>query len=691
MPIIEVEAVTKTYRARSGGRALVGRGGLGDLLRGRRSSVITALKGVSFSVDPGESLGIIGANGSGKSTLLKIIAGVTVPTTGTVRVYGRVASLLELGAGFHPMLTGRENIYLNAGILGMRHAEVAEKFEEIVKFSGIGDFIDNPVDTYSSGMYVRVAFAVAAFTNPEVFLIDEVLSVGDEEFQRKCRRRIGELMEQGNTIVFVSHDLGIVNTLCNRVVLLSGGEMIVRDSPKKTIDFYLRQVGASKGLHTFSQGPVEVTVSNGRISVFHEQNEVTAPAGFQFKMVNLGQWHSSMDADWEIVERSSTGCLARGRLPKLPVVLVWRIGFEDGDLTWDIAFECEREAHVDSFELNLFFPLPYSRFLYDDDSGSFPELSPEDVNWTVVVAPELLCEEAALLTDEGSALPPVLIALEGRWPHLRGFMGNTDYMTGCRVLQAWARLVDEGEPLSAGRHEVLTARFKLGQDPDAVAGGVGRRGARRTLEQGRLKARFERGWLRLFWDDVEVTSQLHVYASLLIGNLWNDSTQLRWETFEREENLLRIGGVSRRFPFGMVWEVGLVAGGLSVEIWLDALDDLSVQEYHTSVMLASSYAEWETEHESGRFPAFASDEDDWRHINRDYGVGGFARAWGEGVPDLRLEVNSDREPVRMTVINTGIQQRSRVLQALRTPERELLHLEKGRHGYFSGRILVGKT
>ncbi|NLF58354.1 MAG: ABC transporter ATP-binding protein, partial [Candidatus Hydrogenedens sp.] len=258
MRVIEAEHVGKSFPARRGARDLRGKGGLRDWLLGRKTETFEALRDISFSVEQGESLGIIGRNGSGKSTLLSILAGVTLPTTGTVTVRGRVASLLELGAGFHPILTGRENVYLNAGLLGMRHAQTDAVFDEIVKFSGIGPFIDQPVETYSSGMYVRIGFSVAVHSNPDIFLVDEVLSVGDEEFQRRCRRKIGELREQGKTIVFVSHDLGIVNALCGRVVLLSDGRMLDRGTTQKTVNYYLRQVGAEKGTHTFSRGDLEV-------------------------------------------------------------------------------------------------------------------------------------------------------------------------------------------------------------------------------------------------------------------------------------------------------------------------------------------------------------------------------------------------------------------------------------------------
>lgn len=688
MAIIEVEHVTKTFSARPGRQVLIGRGGLGDLLRGRRAGKNTALEDISFTVEPGESLGIIGANGSGKSTLLKIIAGVTAPTSGTVNVYGRVASLLELGAGFHPMLTGRENVYLNAGILGMRHAQVDKVFDQILDFSGIAEFIDNPVDTYSSGMYVRIGFAVAAYTNPDIFLIDEVLSVGDEEFQRRCRQRIGELVEEGKTIVFVSHDLAIVNTLCDRVVLLSQGTMIQRDSPRKTIDFYLRQVGAEKGLHSFAKGPLEVIMCDGRLSVFHQQTEITAPLGFQFRLFNLGQWHPTPDADWEVTERSDTGCTARGRLPKLPVTVIWQLRIEQDALVWDIAFECEREIDIESFEVLLYFPTAYTQWCYDEESGPFPEIVPGDLIWAIIVAPELLCEEAALLPAEGTPLPPLQVEFEPHMPHLRGAWTNSDYMMGCRIFQGGARRSVSEEPLQAGRHDVMTVRLKTIADQDAFTQRLHKRGTRRVLEQGPLAARFERGQIQLSYNEREITSLMHLYASIQIGNLWNDSQNLRWETFERQGDRLQFGGTSRRFPFAMTWELSPAEQGIALEIWLEALDTIDVQEHHTSIMLIPDYKHWQTQHESGGFPDIDPAQNDWIHLNQNYTQGLFAKATGEGLPTVTLEANPERLPLRMTIINTGYQQRARVLQALRTPDHALIRFEKGRHLYFSGSISV---
>src|SRR3978361_126350 len=188
------------------------------------SNVIWSLKDLNFEVEQGDAIGIIGRNGAGKSTLLKILSQVTSPTTGSVKVKGRIASLLEVGTGFHPELTGRENIFLNGAILGMRKAEIKRKFDEIVDFSGVERYIDTPVKRYSSGMYVRLAFAVAAHLESEILIVDEVLAVGDWAFQKKCIGKMGELSSRdGRTVLFVSHQLGMLAQLCSKSMLLQNG------------------------------------------------------------------------------------------------------------------------------------------------------------------------------------------------------------------------------------------------------------------------------------------------------------------------------------------------------------------------------------------------------------------------------------------------------------------------------------
>lgn len=206
------------------------------------SDIVWSLKDLNFEIEQGDAVGIIGRNGAGKSTLLKILSRVTAPTTGSIKLKGRIASLLEVGTGFHPELTGRENIYLNGAILGMRKAEIKRKFDEIVDFAGIERYIDTPVKRYSSGMYVRLAFAVAANLESEILIVDEVLAVGDAEFQKKCLGKMGEVSKgEGRTILFVSHHMGSIQSLCNKGMVLSNGKVIHDGSVSSCINKYLQQ------------------------------------------------------------------------------------------------------------------------------------------------------------------------------------------------------------------------------------------------------------------------------------------------------------------------------------------------------------------------------------------------------------------------------------------------------------------
>jgi lipopolysaccharide transport system ATP-binding protein len=249
-PIIKADGLAKQYRVgvnepsyRTLRDAITGVAAAPFKLLSRsrraRGELVWALDGVSFEAQPGDVIGIIGRNGAGKSTLLKILSRITEPTRGRVDLYGRVSSLLEVGTGFHPELTGRENVYLNGAILGMTRVEINRKFDEIIAFSGIEKFIDTPVKWYSSGMYLRLAFSVAAHLEPEILIIDEVLAVGDASFQRKCLNKMQSVSEQGRTVLFVSHDMTAVTRLCPRAILLDQGKIFSDGPAHEVVSAYL--------------------------------------------------------------------------------------------------------------------------------------------------------------------------------------------------------------------------------------------------------------------------------------------------------------------------------------------------------------------------------------------------------------------------------------------------------------------
>lgn len=254
-PAIRIEGVSKRYRlgaVRRGGTNLTEQltGGLRRVwsaLRGGGepdpANDFWALRDVSFEVQPGEVVGIIGRNGAGKSTLLKVLSRITGPTAGRIEIRGRVGSLLEVGTGFHPELTGRENVFLNGSMLGMSRREIGRKFDEIVGFAGVEQFLDTPVKRYSSGMYVRLAFAVAVHLEPEILIVDEVLAVGDSGFQRRCFQKMDEIRRSGRTVLVVSHNLGALQTLCTRAVQLERGQLVGEGDVASEVSRYLNRLG----------------------------------------------------------------------------------------------------------------------------------------------------------------------------------------------------------------------------------------------------------------------------------------------------------------------------------------------------------------------------------------------------------------------------------------------------------------
>lgn len=229
--------------------------------RAIEENYIWALRDVSFDLEEGHVLGIIGRNGAGKSTLLKVLSRVTEPTKGTVTVRGRVGSLLEVGTGFHPELTGRENIYLNGAILGMKRGEIEKKFDEIVDFSEVEQFIDTPVKRYSSGMYLRLAFAVAAHLEPEILVVDEVLAVGDAEFQRKCLGKMNDVAAQGRTVLFVSHNMSAILRLTQEAIVMNKGQMVFRGSTNEAVDQYLSSGQSQAGERAWEPGDVPASAA----------------------------------------------------------------------------------------------------------------------------------------------------------------------------------------------------------------------------------------------------------------------------------------------------------------------------------------------------------------------------------------------------------------------------------------------
>ncbi len=316
---IKVENISKRYQIGDSQSYLTLRDKLVELpsqiFKGpKKNKEFWALRGVSFEVKKGEVIGIMGRNGAGKSTLLKILARITEPTRGTITMHGRVASMLEVGTGFNPELTGRENIYLNGAIIGMTKKEIKAQFTAIVEFSGISKFLDTPVKHYSSGMYVRLAFAVAAHLDSDILLVDEVLAVGDAEFQRKCLRKMTDLARSGRTVIFVSHSSSSIAQLCDKTILIEGGKITAMGKTQTIINKYINSLEARKLAYIHKNNPKQaislrkvnvVTSSSDNIVYYDEAFKIKIMYDINEPVDNCTVWLALQDSEGLVAFTSS--------------------------------------------------------------------------------------------------------------------------------------------------------------------------------------------------------------------------------------------------------------------------------------------------------------------------------------------------------------------------------------------------
>ncbi len=377
---IRVEGLSKLFRRTSSGhqmRTLKSALLQGNLVQGLTAEEsIPAVQDVSFRVGRGEAVGLIGSNGSGKSTLLKIVAGILKPTHGKLEVNGRVAALIELGAGFHPEISGRENIYINGAVLGLTRRELDERYDSIVEFSGLASFIDEPVKNYSSGMYVRLGFAVAIHTDPDVLMVDEVLSVGDEAFAHRCLRRIQEFLGRGRTLLLVSHSLDLIEVVCDRAIWLEKGKLRLDGHPRQVVDAYRTSIA-------------EDEAAEHREAMAARQDEGTdseKPPAIDEKPGEVLRWGS------RVAEIEKLRVLAGGEE---------RYHLRSGE---DVSFEIHVKAHqaLDDFVFGLAIATPRGHEIWGtntDIAGYVPDLLPVGSSRVCLECPGLRLGPGEYLID----------------------------------------------------------------------------------------------------------------------------------------------------------------------------------------------------------------------------------------------------------------------------------------------------
>lgn len=435
MQLVKLDNISKCYQIRYGEPLFSSL--ILHRLRKVKREPFWALKNISLEVSSGESVGIIGENGAGKSTLLRILTGVTSPTMGTTEVKGRIGSLLDLGAGFHPYLTGRENIFLNGTLLGMDKKRIKELFTQITDFADLGEFIDVPVNKYSNGMYLRLGFSIAVHLDTDILIVDEVLAVGDEEFQRKCLDKVIELISMGKSLVLVSHDLNLVRTVCKKVGWLNNGRLLDFGDPHRITSQYLLDVSRRQGMAILENFPLTIVFQKGKLLLFWHGIELTKNLCGYTSVFSMGSWEDSTQAKWDI-RLSGNKISATGTWFKIPLIQTWEIELTDKDIIWQINQNVKEPLAIEHDTINLMLSENFNRWQLGAQKDEFP-LEFSQNFWSKSISPETQKEYPSItlfpLDSLEGHFPKVSFNLNTGFHEYIGVVANTDSYYRARVIQ----------------------------------------------------------------------------------------------------------------------------------------------------------------------------------------------------------------------------------------------------------------
>ncbi|MDD5691786.1 MAG: ABC transporter ATP-binding protein [Candidatus Omnitrophica bacterium] len=679
MPIIKFQDAWEMYRIKF-------------IIEGKASwQNFWALRGVSFSMEKGETLGIIGENGAGKSTVLKLIAGMLNPDRGQVNVSGRVAGLLELGAGFQPELTGRENIFLQSELFGLSREEIDKGHRKIVDFAEIGKFIDAPVKCYSQGMFVRLAFAIAIHMDPDIFLIDDTLSVGDEYFQKKCIKEIFKLKESGKTVVIVTHDLALLQKLCKRAIFLKNGMMVSDGNASKTTSFYSQALGSPKGSAIIRKKDLSLVFNNGRVLLNWKGNQITAPSGIYTAFGLSGRWYNSSQAEWEL--RDTAGMLmATGKFPHLGLTQIWSLRVsDDNEISWDMEIEPEKEAPLPEVYFNAFLDKGYNKWVLDQDAGDFPDIKEEDKSWMPVFSKNgtAVCIGVYQQDSASGELPVLLFENPPLKYPVQGSISNSDYFNPGRILQFKAVPLIAAVPDQTGRISCFSGKIIVGIGD--INGHISRMQNESAISNGRLKLAFDKGRIRLFFDNIPLTKAEHMHSAFFAQQRWHSSDSGRWKLEKESESKMTARGSWDNFGIRQIWQINICDdSSFTWDVDLEVDRDTAIQQQRLRCFFPGDFKLFFSEFASGEFSdKFTDREVDLLQRCVWLGPAELSDRAGK-LPRVSLFF-SEKLDNFVKVFNSDFYSKARLLHVEKVEPEENMVFSPGRHECFKARFVFGKN
>jgi len=561
-----------------------------------------ALKDISFKIRKGEAVGLIGENGAGKSTVLKLIAGILCPDRGEINVAGKVAGLLELGAGFQSELTGRDNIYLSASLFGLNNDEANNIYEQIVDFAALGKFIHAPVKCYSQGMFVRLAFAIAIHMNPDTLLIDDTLAVGDEFFQKKCIKKVFQLKEQGTTIVFVSHDANMIQRLCNRVIFLKEGRLIKDDASDKVIPLYTQTIGAQKGVGIIKRGCLSVVFNNGRMFLNWQGRLLTSGSG-GYALLRIGDMdYSSLQASWEVEVGENGVLVAKGTLYQLGLKQVWRLELtESNEIKWSIEVESDKPGEIRQGYVNIMLRNEYSQWFTPLEKGDFSSPAEDNIERAALLPGRTIRKSIGLVSSQRSK-GYVSVAFET----LKESSGSdcqiwTDYGLDCRMLQYRQDRL-QNISVSQGQSFMLF-KGKILLDIPEVKNYLEKLKNESVLYSNEAMLKFTKGQLTLSWNSMLLTKSNTINAFIKIDNGWYCSESAHWQVKRAHQRKLIVRGRWPNIPVVCVWCIEAEEdGAFTWSISLEVKDSIRISEQSLRFEFLEGYEYYFSDYGKGAFP-----------------------------------------------------------------------------------------
>ncbi|MBU4305295.1 MAG: ABC transporter ATP-binding protein [Candidatus Omnitrophica bacterium] len=513
--VIEINKIGKKYPVMFKTRSLLGNF-LSFFGKKAEAKYLWALQDISFSVKKGETVGIIGENASGKTTLLRIISGITSASEGTIKVKGKVAGLLDLGAGVCPELTGRENIYLDASLYGLSRKEIDACFGKIVEFSGLGRFIEAQVKTYSQGMLVRLGFSVAVHADPDIFLIDDSLAVGDEEFQRRCLQKIAEFKQKGKTIVIVSHDLDSLSRICERGLLLKDGNLLKDDFMQKAVVRYVEAVGDKQAVACIDKGRLSVIFNAGRIILLWDGVPLTRSPGI-YNSIQLfdGKWIMSWQAQWQVVENDTDSWKASGVLERYGLeVTLSCIVTDERSLKFITRLKFPESIMPKKSSFGLVINEQYTGFLKENRIEQIKLRTNADERWTDILRTDECGSPLMLISEQGL---PALMAVFSRSEYKGfGLLQTAGTWQDARIMQMQVELPPGPRVSDNGTNIIDFASELFVLEKDEFERAIQKRQKERIICSKRIRLQLNDKSFHLFYDDIS----LSVYNNLTFGFMY---------------------------------------------------------------------------------------------------------------------------------------------------------------------------